>query len=523
MTADSSETGVSASADTTTEGVGPAAQQRLRKSPLRTVIAGAVGSILLFIGSLGVGWLAAVSEIRQNPVVIALRFTTPGAIVSIILVALGGMLLVREWLRLGQKLNHWGPDTRKWVNAAMISWSLPMMAAIPMFSRDIYSYIGQGRVMQSGLNPYEYGVSTIENFFQLGADQLWSESPPPYGPLFLWMEQGVVAITGAQPDESVLLFRGLCILSVAAIAWMVPRLARLHGINETRALWLSVANPLLLVNFILAAHNDAIMIALALGGTLAAATWRDWRGGLLGAFLVTMSIAIKPITLVFLPFIGLLWAGKGASWTRRFAIWALTLAWSVGILALMGFVSDFGFGWVSAMSTPGSVFIWYAPVGMLGLIANGVAGILGGDGGKAMDLVHSLGQMLAVPVILYMMFVGRDQKIIRRLTWAFAAIVIFAPMIQAWYVVWLIPLFAVTGIRSDWQVDVLFFLSAFFMIYAVSDQLDVFPYLDIDLSSGRTIAAVIAIAYGAYLWFLDPATRRLFRGKYRSTLQSTVI
>ncbi|MDT9648936.1 polyprenol phosphomannose-dependent alpha 1,6 mannosyltransferase MptB, partial [Campylobacter jejuni] len=77
---------------------------------------------------------------------------------------------VREWLRLGQKLNHWGPDTRKWVNAAMISWSLPMMAAIPMFSRDIYSYIGQGRVMQSGLNPYEYGVSTIENFFQLGAD-----------------------------------------------------------------------------------------------------------------------------------------------------------------------------------------------------------------------------------------------------------------------------------------------------------------------------------------------------------------
>ncbi|WP_246180112.1 polyprenol phosphomannose-dependent alpha 1,6 mannosyltransferase MptB [Kocuria coralli] len=508
---------------TTTDEAGKGADERLRGSVMRTIVAGTIGSILLFIGSLGVGWLAAVSDIRQNPVVIALRFTTPGAIVSIILVALGGMLLVREWLRLGQKLNHWGPDTRKWINAAMIAWSVPMMFAIPMFSRDIYSYIGQGRVMQSGLNPYEYGVSTIENFFQLGADQLWSESPPPYGPLFLWMEQGVVAITDAQPDQSVILFRILCIISVAAMVWMVPRLARMHGINETRALWLSVANPLFLVNFILAAHNDAIMIALALGGTLAAAVWRDWRGGLLGAFLVTMSVAIKPITLVFLPFIGLLWAGRGASWTRRFVIWFLTLLWSIVILGVMGFVSDFGFGWVSAMSTPGSVFIWYAPIGMLGLMANALVGLLGGNGGHAMDVVHSVGQMMALPVILYLMFVGRDERIIRRLTLAFAAIVVFAPMIQAWYVVWLIPFFAVTGIRSDWQTDVLFFLTAFFMIYAVSDQLDVFPYLDIDLSSGRTIAAVIAIAYGAYLWFLDPATRRLFRGKYRGVPQTAVI
>lgn len=498
-------------------------QQRLKRSPLRTVVAGAIGSLLLFIGSLGVGWLAAVSEIRQNPVVIALRFTTPGAIVSIILVALGGMLLVREWLRLGQKLNHWGPDTRRWVNAAMLSWSLPMTLSIPMFSRDVYSYIGQGRVMQSGLNPYEYGVSTIENFFQLGADQLWSESPPPYGPLFLWMEQGVVAMTDAHPDQSALLFRALCVLSVIAMVWMIPKLAAMHGINPTRALWLSIANPLLLVNFILAAHNDAIMIALALGGVLVAATWRDWRGGLLGTFLVTMSVAIKPITLVFLPFIGLLWAGKGASWPRKFLVWFLTLAWSVGILAVMGLISDFGFDWVSALSTPGSVFIWYAPVGMLGLLASALVGPMGGDSAQAMEWVHRAGQLMAVPVIFAMMFLGRDEKIIRRLTWAFAAIVIFAPMIQAWYVVWLIPLFAVTGIRSDWHVDVLFFLTAFFMIYAVSDQLDVFPYLDIDLSSGRTIAAVIAIAYGAYLWFLDPATRRLFRGKYRNTLQSTVI
>ena len=121
------------------------------------------------------------------------------------------------------------------------------------------------------------------------------------------------------------------------------------------------------------------------------------------------------------------------------------------------------------------------------------------------------------------MFTGRDERVVRRMTLAFAAIVVFSPMIQAWYVVWLIPFFAVTGIRPDWQADVLLFLTVFFMIYAISDQLDVFPYLDIDLGSGRTIAAVIGVAYGAYLWFLDPATRRSRRTRTLDPNQPVVI
>ncbi|MFF0989549.1 polyprenol phosphomannose-dependent alpha 1,6 mannosyltransferase MptB [Kocuria nitroreducens] len=501
----------------------PESSRYVSGSLRRTVLMGALGSVMLLVGSLGVGWLASVSPLRQAPVIIGMRFTTTGAIVSILLLAVGGMLLIREWLRLGQKLNRWGPGSGRWVLIAIAAWSAPMLVTIPLFSRDVYSYIGQGRVMANGLNPYEHGVSTIDNFFQLGADQMWSESPPPYGPLFLWLEQFVVAVTGADPDAAVLWFRGMCVLAVIACMWLIPRLARLHGINPARALWLSVANPLFLTNFIVSVHNDAIMIALALGGTYVAAVHRNWKGGLLGTTLVTLSVAVKPITLVFLPFIGLLWAGKHASWIRRLVIWLLVLAYSIALLGLMGLVNGFGFGWVSAMSTPGSVSIWYAPVGLVGMLATTLAGAVGADSGQWREVTHSVGQALAVPAILWLMFVGRDERIIRRLTWAFAAIVLFSPMIQAWYVVWLIPLFAVTGIRSDWQVDILFFLTVFFMIYAVSDQLDVFPYLDLDLSSGRLIAAVVALSYGVYLWFIDPATRRLFRGRYQPLVQSTVI
>ena len=92
-----------------------------------------------------------------------------------------------------------------------------------------------------------------------------------------------------------------------------------------------------------------------------------------------------------------------------------------------------------------------------------------------------------------------------------AGFVLLAPIIQAWYVVWLIPLFAITGIRPDWQTDVLFFVTGFFSVYAVADQLDIFPYLDLSLIAARVIAALLALTYGIYLWALDPATRRIRR------------
>ena len=226
---------------------------------------------------------------------------------------------------------------------------------------------------------------------------------------------------------------------------------------------------------------------------------------------MTLSVAIKPITLVFLPFVGLLWAGKNAGWTRKFVVWALTLAYSVALLAVMGLISGFGFGWVSAVSTPGTVYIWYAPFGLLGLFAQLVGDSWGLDGSAWMEAVHTLGTVVAAGVAIALMFVGRDATIMRRLAWSMAGFVLLAPIIQAWYVVWLIPLFAITGIRPDWQTDVLFFVTGFFSIYAVADQLDIFPYLDLSLIAARVIAALLALTYGIYLWALDPATRRIRR------------
>lgn len=495
-------------------------------SPLRTVILGTLGSLLMMFSSFGVGWLSDASSFHRQPLIINLRYNVSGIILCIVLLAVGGMIMCREWLRLSQKLVVWRGNAKRWTWLAIICWTAPQLVAFPLFSRDIFSYFAQGRVMVSGQNPYEVGVSSVNNFFQYGADPLWAQSPPPYGPVFLWIEQAVVWIAGPNIDLGIYLLRGVAVVGVALIAIFVPKLAALHGINETRALWLVVANPLFIAQFVTAGHNDALMTGFAVAGVYLAARYRNWWGGLVGATLVTMAVAVKPIALVVLPFVGLLWAGKNASWTRKFFFWALTLGVFAAEMAIMGLINGFGFGWIGALSTTEGQFIWYAPVGFLSWIAGVIISVLFGGllGDAARDTIGSAGKMLGMLLAVVLMFVGKDERLIRRIGLAIACVVMFSPMIQSWYLLWFIPFLAVSGIRTGWQLDYYFITTLFFMIYAVSDQLDVSPYIqDFDTNMGRLIAVVVSMGYAAYLVFIDPATRRVLRRGKRSSVYQLVI
>lgn len=99
--------------------------------------------------------------------------------------------------------------------------------------------------------------------------------------------------------------------------------------------------------------------------------------GVAGVVLVTLSLGIKPITLVLLPFIGLLWAGPTARWPRRFAFWALTAGISFGLMALVGVLNGFGFGWVAVMVGTGTGTVPWGPIGMLSLITVGASELFG--------------------------------------------------------------------------------------------------------------------------------------------------
>ena len=476
------------------------------------IIQGVIGSLMMLVGSVGTGWIANGSPMVRHPLVIELRVNVWGVYGCTVLLTVGAMLLIRSWLRLGQRLRGWPHGSLRTVMIAVIAWSLPLFLAVPIYSRDVYAYIGQGRLMLAGKDPYVEGISSLDNWFMLGADPEWAEARTPYGPYFLWIAAGVVRLTNAQPDASVMLFRAVAYVGVVLCMIYVPKLARLHGINGARALWIAVANPLFLISFVASAHNDALMVGLAVAGVYAAAT----KYPLLGILLVTGSIGIKPITILLLPFIGLLWAGKGASWPRRFVIWAATALLSFGILAVSGYADNLGLGWAWALLDPTPGYTGYSPSGFLGQQVERVGNFFGQPGDALASVFRQVLQYAAIALVLVLMFVGGDRRIVRRMALAFSAVVLLSPIIQPWYILWLIPLLAATGIKDNWQIRILYIVITFFVVFGAQDQLSVWPFIDLSVSVSQ-VAFVITVAFTLYLALIDPRTRTLlthggFRG-----------
>ena len=467
------------------------------------VLQGFVGSLMMLVGSVGTGWIANGSPMVRHPLVIALRVEGWGVYACTVLLTVGAMLLVRSWLRLGQRLQGGPAGAQRSVVLAVCAWSLPLFFAVPIFSRDVYAYVGQGRLMLAGQNPYTTGISALENWFMLGTDPTWAEARTPYGPYFLWLARAVVALTGAQPDLSVLLFRILACAGVLLCVVYVPRLARLHGVDPARALWIAVANPLFLISFVASAHNDALMLGLAVAGTYFAATGRP----VTGVLLVTASIGIKPITILLLPFIGLLWAGPRASWRRKFALWAATAAISFGVLLLSGLPYQLGTGWVWALVDPTPGYTGYSPSGFLGQQVRDLANAVGLPGAAMASVLRDVLQYAAIGLVLLLMF-RDDHQVVRRLGLAFAAVVLLSPIIQPWYILWFLPFLAATGIRDNWQIRSLYIVITFFVIFGAQDQLSVWPFIELTVDAS-TIAFVTALVFTAYLMLLDPHTRHL--------------
>lgn len=483
---------------------------------------GFAGSVMMLLGSFGVGWLASSSALIRTSLFIVAR-TTPGAVITCtVLLCAGALLMLRAWLRLYQHLRRWEEDSKPLLIKALMLWVGPLAFALPLFSRDSYAYIGQGRLMQQGLDPYTNGISALSNYFLLGPDTLWTEAPTPYGPVWLWIEQGAVWMAHGSTELALIPFRLASLLGVMLLAIYVPRLAQLHGFNPNRALWLVVLNPVVLINFIGSVHNDSLMLGLVVAGIYYASV----KHPVAGILLVTASIAIKPITLIALPFVGLLWAGSQAGWLRKFGLWAATLGISMGAMAAMGILNGLGFGWLAALQTPGTVWIWYAPVGLFAHVVGFVVMLFGGAGDAVTGIIQTIGQGVSILLVVVLALAkirmrpsggfGADlpeqqrysQAVLRRMAWAFAAVVIMAPMIQPWYMLWLLAFFAVTGIKDGWALRLAFYLTAFFILIALTDQLSVFPWIPVAVVRG--VAIGVSLIGLLHIIFWDKKTRGLF-------------
>lgn len=401
---------------------------------------GLLATTLLVIGSMTPAYLPQASPFW--PAMRALGLDSPVAkVLGTVLVLAAVALLVNSWLRLRHvvcvRIKHW---------AVLLWWSLPILPAPPIFSHDAYSYAAHGWLIHNGLNPYATGPGALPGGFADQVAWVWRFTPSPYGPLSLEMSHWIVLIAGMDPYLSAVLMRIPALIGVALVVVFLPRIAELTGFPPRHAAWFAAINPLLVIDFVGGAHNDALMV-----GLIVWALYLGYRRHLLmGAVALGIGMAIKqPALLAAYP---LAIIGSGwASWKIRDLMAFLprvvvSFAITSGVFAGISWATGLGFGWINAMGVPGQV-ISPAPFSLIGrglqaLVDPGGVAIIGG--------CQAIGTGLAAAALIWLALRWSRTEPLRFLAWGYLAVAILGPTMQTWYLLWGALLLPVTSSYRKW-------------------------------------------------------------------------
>ena len=451
---------------------------------------------LIAFGSIAIGWLPPLYNVRVNSVLEALRLTSQGQLLGRIAVILGGALLVHSWLVLGLAVlrDHRVSLRQLWTLLGL--WSTVLFFIPPMFSRDVYSYLAQGRLLVRDLNPYEYGVGALPGWFQLGPDPMWAESPTPYGPLFLAVEHAVAVATPTSPTLAVLLFKLACLIGIVLMATGTAQLARLHGIDESAAAWLAVLNPLVILHLLVGVHNDSLMIGLLLWAFVFAL--RSQRA--LALLSLVAAIGIKPIALVALPFLVIAYTPHYRRSALRWRDWCVAAIVVLGGVWLVGAVQGVGLGWVSALATPSSVATLLSPPTAIAEVIGLATNFFGIDSySVALTALRSIALILALIVMAKLALSPAGRSAVRGAGLAFTALIALSPVVQPWYLLWALSLIAVSGLAKAWHFRAIVAGTAAFVMYSLAEvnvvtdsTINVSDYLSVGLSG--LVVLLIAVA-----------------------------
>ena len=474
---------------------------------------GLLASIMIMLGSWGVGWLAMTPQslLALNPLLLPLRTTSTGVVTCTVLLVFGALLLLRSWLRLSQRVGSWSERATPVMRRTLLMWATPLMFTLPIFSRDVFSYLAQGRVLHAGLNPYESGVSELPGWFKEGADGLWAQSPSPYGPLFLVLAQLVWFVSGGVPEIAILLFRGLSLIGIALMLYCIPRLAKAFGSEPSWALWLCLLNPMTLLVFIPAAHNDALMIGLMLAGALAGLR----RRRMVSIVLLVSAIAVKPIAIVVLPFILLLPLRSTAALRDRVREWAIGGTAAAVLLILGGAALGIGLGWISAALGAGAAVLQAAPVGLLGIGLGAAAQSLTGvEAAVVTEIVYTLARAAAGGLLAWMLLRRTVGNPVLWAGYGLTLVVLSSSIIQPWYLLWLLPFYAVVHVYRGRVLVLVSTIFTVMVLLSMVGQLSVAQWMD--AAAIHTLAVTVVTLYLIYVVFLDPNTTEFFDMRRRS-------
>ncbi|KUI27841.1 hypothetical protein AU196_17760 [Mycobacterium sp. IS-1742] len=498
----------------------------------RTRLFGATGTVLMAIGALGAG----ARPVVQDPTFGVRLLNLPSRIqtVSLTMTTTGAVMMALAWLMLGRFALGSRRMSRSQTDRTLLLWAIPLLIAPPMYSKDVYSYLAQSEISLQGLDPYEVGPAPglgLDHVFTLSVPSLWRETPAPYGPLFLWIGQTISSITGENIVWAVLFHRLVVLAGVGLIVWATPRLARRCGVAEVSALWLGPCNPLLFMHLVAGIHNEALMLGLMLAGTefalrgvdaarplvprplhwpSGAAQWSRWYPMamlLVGTVLIAMSSQVKLPSLLALGFVAMALACRWGGTVKAFFIAGGSLtAVAVAVMAIIGWASGLGFGWLFTLGTANVVRSWMSPPTLIAL-GTGQVGILLGLGDHTtaiLGLTRAIGvSIIAVLVsgLLLAVLRGRLHPV-GGLGVALGATVLLFPVVQPWYLLWAIIPLATWATRPGFRGSTIAvtLIVGIFGPTANGDRFALFQIVMATLASTVVVAVLMALTWRRLPW-----------------------
>ncbi|MDO7868643.1 polyprenol phosphomannose-dependent alpha 1,6 mannosyltransferase MptB [Nocardioides jiangxiensis] len=413
------------------------------------LLRGTTGSVLVLLGGLVIVPMPA-----GNPVLLALpwlrllRHHDPhGRVLALGVVLTGLALLSWAWCSLLRTTGRL--DDRAGVRlarSAVTTWSLPLVVAPPLFSRDGWSYAAQGMMTRLGISPYEHGPAVLTGPIVAAVDPQWMHTLTPYGPLPLALGSLAARVTG-DPWLLVIADRLVALLGLALLAWAVPRMAAWAGTSPGWASAFVLASPLMLAHGVGGLHNDVLMVGL-MAAALVVGVERSWvagclLGGLAAAVKVPGGLVCVPLLLASLP--------VGASFLRRCGRLVVGAALAGAVLVGVGLASGLGVGWVHGLSVPAVIDTPLSVPTELGDLLGRLSHHLGGPPHRrvlhSVRAVATAGSLLVVVLVALRGRTGNPRAGLRAALLLYGTLVLGLPAVQPWYLLWLLPFAAAAGMR----------------------------------------------------------------------------
>ncbi|HEY2766674.1 MAG TPA: hypothetical protein VGI76_00345 [Solirubrobacteraceae bacterium] len=359
----------------------------------------------------------------------------------------------------------------RWAIAAVLAAHAIFLIAPPLSLTDIFNYINYGRMgVLDHLNPYTT-IPALEPHTNPSFDlSNWHNLLSPYGPTFTLITYAVVPLGIAGSLWSLKLLMVLASLATLMLVW---RCARLLGRDPVRAIVLVGLNPIVLMWGLGGVHNDFLTVfcvvlgfylllrggldgvlparddegrelavrALSPAATGLAAAARRVRAasgalspldvGAGAAFVTAMSLKASAGILIPVLIVGLVRVPR-----RLLGV----LVGMAGGALVWGACSLLAFGpHLPNIGTQGRLVIAVSLPNLLGLIL--------GQGGETDTMRILLSCALVAALLASCVLAWRWRDSITASGWATIALLMTLAWVLPWYILWVLPLAALSGSR----------------------------------------------------------------------------